>query len=191
MGDVYWAFDILRYDGQDTTNMSVESRWSILEGLLGTTSSPALGFLTTAYTPETKRALFDKIKAERGEGVVFKKLGSKYVPGRPNSGGNQLKFKFKGSATVQVIQPNGNKRSVEVGVASTDNSSWIVSVGNVTIPANYEIPNTGDFVEVEYLYAFPGGCLFQPVYKGPRADKDAADANNTLKFKQGTEDDEA
>ena len=186
MGDVYWAFDILRYAGQDTTNMAVESRWSILEGLLGTTSSPALGFLTTAYTPETKRALFNKIKAERGEGVVFKKIGSKYVPGRPNSGGNQLKFKFKGSATVQVIQPNGNKRSVEVGVASTDNPTWIVSVGNVTIPANYEIPNTGDFVEVEYLYAFPGGSLFQPVYKGPRADKDAADAYDTLKFKQST-----
>jgi len=104
IGDVYWPFDVLRYGGQDTTGMPVENRWSLLEGLLGTTSLPAIGFLTTAYTPETKRALFDKIKAERGEGVVFKKLGSRYVPGRPNSGGNQLKFKFKGSATKSDLQ---------------------------------------------------------------------------------------
>jgi bifunctional non-homologous end joining protein LigD len=45
-------------------------------------------------------------------------------------------------------------------------------------------------VEVEYLYAFPGGSLFQPVYKGPRADKDAADAYDTLKFKQSTTDED-
>ena len=188
IGDVYWPFDVLRYGGQDTTGMPVENRWSLLEGLLGTTSLPAIGFLTTAYTPESKRALFDKIKSERGEGVVFKKLGSRYVPGRPNSGGNQLKFKFKGSATCQVIQQNQGKRSVEVGLVQ--DATWVRTVGNVTIPANYEVPEAGSIVEVEYLYAFPGGSLFQPVYKGPRADKDAADAYDTLKFKQSTTDED-
>jgi hypothetical protein len=35
----------------------------------------------------------------------------------------------------------------------------------------------------DYLYAFPGGALFQPVYKGPRPDKHYPDAYASLKFK--------
>jgi len=188
MGDVYWPFDILRNGGLDVTYQPVESRRAILEGLLDTVASPAIGRVPTAVTPADKRVLYEKIKAERGEGVVFKKLGSKYVPGKPASGGNQLKFKFKGSATCQVIQQNQGKRSVEVGLVQ--DATWVRTVGNVTIPANYEVPEAGSIVEVEYLYAFPGGSLFQPVYKGPRADKDAADAYDTLKFKQSTTDED-
>ena len=55
-----------------------------------------------------------------------------------------------------------------------DNGRW-EPVGNVTIPANHRVPAPGTIVEVNYLYAFRGGCLFQPVYKGPRADQDASD----------------
>ena len=38
----------------------------------------------------------------------------------------------------------------------------------------------------EYLYAFPGGALFQPVYKGPRPDKHSPDAYASLKFKRAS-----
>jgi len=68
----------------------------------------------------------------------------------------------------------------------------LIEIGNVAISQNRDIPPPGSFVEVEYLYAFPGGALFQPVYKGPRADKTCPDSYTLLKFKQksevGTED---
>lgn len=46
----------------------------------------------------------------------------------------------------------------------------VVSVGNVSIPPNHEIPAVGAVVECRYLYAFPGGSIFQPVYLGVRDD---------------------
>jgi bifunctional non-homologous end joining protein LigD len=47
----------------------------------------------------------------------------------------------------------------------------LVSAGNVTIPANHDIPAKGDVVEVRYLYAFKGsGSIYQPVYLGKRSD---------------------
>jgi bifunctional non-homologous end joining protein LigD len=190
IGDVYWPFDIRVYAGQSTEHMSAENRLAILNGLLDTVSSPAIGRVPTAMTVRQKQDLFAKIKAARGEGVVFKKFGSKYVPGRPNSGGNQLKHKFKGSATVQVIEQNAGKRSVVVGVMSLVHDGYVTAIGNVTIPSNYSVPSAGSFVEVEYLYAFPGGSLFQPVYKGPRADKTEADLASSLKFKQNTLDED-
>ena len=62
--------------------------------------------------------------------------------------------------------------------------------GNVAIPVNKDIPSIGHFIEVEYLYAFPnGGALFQPVYLGPRADKDQADRYDSLKLKRSSDGD--
>ena len=55
-----------------------------------------------------------------------------------------------------------------------DNSRY--SIGKVTIPPNHKIPNIGDLVEVQYLYAYRGGAIFQPVYKGRRVDSDLTDA---------------
>ena len=45
-------------------------------------------------------------------------------------------------------------------------------VGNVSVPANQKMPKKGALVEVRYLYCFPEGCLFQPVYLGVRDDPD-------------------
>lgn len=44
-----------------------------------------------------------------------------------------------------------------------------------------------NLVEIRYLYAYPGGSLYQPVYRGPRKDKETADYLDTLKFKQGSD----
>jgi bifunctional non-homologous end joining protein LigD len=47
----------------------------------------------------------------------------------------------------------------------------IKTAGNVTIPANHEIPKTGQVVECRYLYAHKeSGSIFQPVYLGVRDD---------------------
>ena len=69
----------------------------------------------------------------------------------------------------------------------------MVPVGNVTIPPNQTVPNVGEIVEVEYLYAYLGGSLYQPVYRGKRRDLDiSACTTRQLKYKpEGRDDDEA
>jgi bifunctional non-homologous end joining protein LigD len=68
----------------------------------------------------------------------------------------------------------------------------LVPVGNVTIPPNHAVPAAGEIIEVEYLYAYHGGSLYQPVYRGKRTDLDL-DACTTVQLKYkpaGYEDDE-
>jgi bifunctional non-homologous end joining protein LigD len=182
MGDGYWPFDILELNGVDLRGYPLEKRLWLLESLLNDAPSPAIGRLETARTAKAKHALFNRVKAERGEGIVFKKLGTKYVPNRPNSGGDMLKFKFLGSATCIVKGQNGSKRSVilQVRIAGT---RALIEIGKVTIPPNYEVPAAGALVEIQYMNILPGGSLYQGVYRGPRNDKTEADSYDSLKFK--------
>ena len=105
-----------------------------------------------------------------------------YSPGRPNSGGPQLKFKFVESASFVVTGHNA-KRSVTLGLYDGDK---LVPAGNVTIPPNHA--DSGQVVKsvrCQYLYAFrESGSIYQPVYLGKRADIPAADcAVEQLKYK--------
>ena len=111
--------------------------------------------------------MFDDLKAQNKEGVVFKRLDALYIAGRPASGGSQLKFKFCETASFIVTRIN-DKRSVSLMLFNGDK---VVPAGNVTIPANHDIPVIGAVVEVRYLYAFKeSGSIYQPVYLGVRDD---------------------
>ena len=107
-----------------------------------------------------------------------------------------MKFKFTESASCCVFSVNSDKRSVRIGLLEIRDDpikgQGMVPVGNVTIPPNHAIPNVGEIVEVEYLYAYPGGSLYQPVYRGKRSDLDvSACTTRQLKYKQeGREEDE-
>ncbi len=58
------------------------------------------------------------------------------------------------------------------------------SGGNVTIPVSHEIPSLNALVDVEYLYAYRGGSIYQPVYRGQRTDLElSACTLSQLKFK--------
>ena len=60
------------------------------------------------------------------------------------------------------------QRSVEVSLLR---EGKLVASGNVTIPANHEIPLAGMIIEVRYLYAYPDSlALYQPVFIGLRDD---------------------
>jgi bifunctional non-homologous end joining protein LigD len=190
IGDVYWVFDLLELDREDLHGSSVAQRFGKLGLLLeGSSSNGALRLVPDAWNPSAKRKLFECLKAERAEGVVFKNMSAKYLPGRPTSGGDHLKFKFTATATCKVLAPNEGKRSVALAVCQHPGDGF-VEIGNVTIPPNFRIPETGSLVNVRYLYAYVGGSLFQPVYLGERNDVDVADSVKSLKFKQG-EDDES
>jgi len=187
IGDVYWPFDLLSLDGNDITQRSTTYRLQLVTAVLKASRSKAIGRVGIAFSERDKRALLNIIRAERGEGVVFKNAHARYNSGRPASGGDALKHKFKASASCAVLSHNPGKRSVQLAAshdaANPSTLPRFVEIGNVAIPGSAPLPAVGSVVEIEYLYAFAGGALFQPVYKGPRLDKHSPDAYASLKFK--------
>jgi len=127
-------------------------------------------------------AFIDAAEAAGEEGVVFRNGDSVYTPGRPNSGGDCVKYKFYASATCVVESVHPTKRSI--GLALWKGIARL-SVGNCTIPPNYAIPQVGELVEIKYLYAYHGGSIYQPQYKGIRGDLDESAATmDQLKYKK-------
>lgn len=193
VGDFLYVFDILEYNHKDLKKESAEDRLKILGKLfkeieteLGTESPFVM--VQTAFTTDEKKKLFKRLKKDNAEGIVFKLKSSPYTAGRPNSGGNQIKFKFVATASFIVLNVN-KKRSVAVGLYDDDDN--LINVGNVTIPPNKEVPEKDQIIEVRYLYAYKGGSIYQPVYLMVRddIDRDACKLSQ-LKYKQGTEEDE-
>ena len=180
VGDDLYAFDLLSIDGAMVTASAYTDRNLHLINLLASGHQRHIRLVETAFMPRQKQEMLDRLKAENREGVVFKRLDAPYTPGRPASGGTQFKFKFLETASCIVGRVNG-KRSVSLKLFD---GTVLVSVGNVTIPANHEIPKPGDVVETRYLYAYRGGSLYQPVYLGPRDDITPEECSvDQLKFK--------
>lgn len=67
-------------------------------------------------------------------------------------------------AVVAEIQP---QRSVALRLLNHE--GW-QPVGNVTIPANHQVPVVGAVVEVRYHNTARDGSLYQPMYLGERSD---------------------
>lgn len=171
IGDKLFVFDILSLRGNDLKSYSCMQRLAFLNTL---EFGENIEIVFTAHSEEEKRELFEKLKRENKEGIVFKtKINSPYTAGRPASGGTALKFKFHKTATFIVEGTTKGKRSVGLNILDGDKK---VFMGKVTIPPNHEVPSEGELVEVRYLYAYKGGAVFQPVYLGKRPDSDLTDA---------------
>ncbi len=181
IGDVFHAFDLLELDGQDIRSWSYRQRLIGLMNLLGSVQQRPICLVETAFTTDQKQRRLQQLQSARREGIVFKRLNAPYTPGRPNSGGHQLKHKFYTTLSAVVAKLNA-QRSVEIRLIGKD--GWRVA-GNVTIPPNHSIPALGKVVEVRYLYAFPeSGIVYQPVYLGERSDVEPTDClASQLKFK--------
>ncbi|NEX60121.1 WGR domain-containing protein [Noviherbaspirillum galbum] len=167
VGNTLFVFDMLELNGVDQSGGSVVTRYTAYQRLLAQHDGvlkPVDGF----FSPQDKAEQYAKADRTRIEGFVFKRADAPYTPGRPNSGGTQLKFKFTESATCIVDEVSDTRRSV--ALALLDDRGERVFVGNVTVPANQSTPVEGDLVEVRYLYRQEGGSLIQPVLLGQRDD---------------------
>lgn len=166
IGDTLHAFDLLEVKGVDFRPRRYIDRHA---GLLMVIphKQTAVCWVTTSLDLEDKIATFEELKATHSEGVVFKNIDAPYTPGRPNSGGSQLKYKFAESASF-IVTGHNDKRSVSLGLHARNK---VVPAGNVTIPANHQVPAIGEVCECRYLYAFrESGSIYQPVYLGTRND---------------------
>ena len=185
IGDMLCAFDALLIDERDIRALPYSERYVGLMNLLASFRHPNIHVVETHFTAAEKKEAFARMKADRCEGVVFKHVDGSYTAGRPASGGSQLKHKFCETASFVVGKINA-KRSVSLLLFTGDR---IGAAGNVTIPPNQAIPETGQVVECRYLYAFrESGCIYQPVYLGRREDITAEECTTSqLKFKASAE----
>ena len=193
IGDILHVFDLHIYQGAHIHALPWLERMRLAEVLLA--GCLHIKPVPAAITTEQKRALWNQVLAAKGEGIVFKRMDCPVTAGRPNSGGDWLKFKFIESASCCVMAVNSGRRSVQIGVLEfnirpdIDQAQHLIPVGNVTIPPNHHVPDAGDIVEVQYLYAYRGGSLYQPIYRGRRSDLRLSDCPVAqLKFKPEGED---
>jgi len=181
IGEKFIAFDLLE---KACVNLRPQPYRKRLDALY---TMPLLGpglpiqFVRSASKTADKRAMLARLRRDRCEGIVFKRIDAPYSPGRPASGGDQLKLKFTATASCIVAGTNGSRRSVKLELLD---GSRRIGVGNVTIPAGQSIPLPGQIIEARYLYAYPGGALYQPVFLGIRDDIAAAQCGiSQLKYK--------
>jgi bifunctional non-homologous end joining protein LigD len=167
VGDVYFAFDLLEQDGVDLRKEPYSRRLEVLSVIVVPGGKGSIRVRATAIGIAQKQEMLAALHSLKAEGAVFKRHAAPYTPGRPASGGDQLKLKFTATASCIVAKPSKAKRSVALELLDGEKR---VAVGNVTIAPNQPIPKAGSVVEIKYLYAFLGGSLFQPVCLGVRDD---------------------
>ena len=187
IGDYLHAFDLLFLNGEDLRPKPYRQRYIALLNLLAGGLPKHIRVVSLWTDPYDKASWLHTLKQQQAEGVVFKLMNAPYTAGRPNSGGSQLKHKFVATLSAVVAKVN-QQRSVALRLLNHE--GW-QSVGNVTIPPNQPVPTVGAVVEVRYLYGYPDGSLYQPVYLGERSDVDATECVvSQLKFKASEEDDQ-
>jgi bifunctional non-homologous end joining protein LigD len=179
MGDCFIVFDVIKWAGTDVRELSYANRFGwVLDANIWSPFQYSVGPILLDEPVWPSAVVDEDVDGDNHfeEGIILRDAGAAYTAGRPNSGGPIIKLKNVASATVVASQRNGSKRSIEMALGD-------LPIGNVTIPPNYDIPEPGELIEVEYLYAYRRGCLYQPVYKGPRPDKEFPDAYDSLRWK--------
>lgn len=173
IGDKFWAWDILEFDGVDIRNWSYLSRYLKLTKL---TFGPAIQILKIAFTEQEKRALYSQLKSNGKEGIVFKKLSGQFKPGK---GDDQLKFKFYAECSVIVVEGRQGRASIGMELINSQGNREFVGYCSCN-----RRPPIGSVAEIKYLYAYRGGCLYQPAFKEIRDDVDLNECTTAqLKYK--------
>jgi DNA ligase D-like protein (predicted ligase)/DNA ligase D-like protein (predicted polymerase)/DNA ligase D-like protein (predicted 3'-phosphoesterase) len=125
-----YAFDLLWLDGRDLTGEPLEERRTLLESIVTTDETVRL----TAFTEAEGKRFFEAAKQLGFEGVVGKKLGSIYQPGRRSKDWRKVKALNRQSCVVLGWTPGTGSRartfgSLLVGAFRGKKLVWIGQVG--------------------------------------------------------------
>ncbi len=163
VGEEYFAFDILH---EDIASNPIEDRRSLLE--IMALSLPGVNVIPQARTTDEKRTLVEYAIANGLEGVVVKRLGSRYPRGRGN---DWLKAKITPTADVVVLDVRDDgKDSARLGI-HLGGRTW--EIGRCSLIGKPAV-KVGDVVEVRYLYVTDNDSnprLYQPNLLNVRTDK--------------------
>ncbi len=113
----YMIFDLLHLDGRDTMPWPYEERRAALDDLgLGAASGPAPPvWQVPRFHVGDGAALAEASRAQGLEGMVAKRLGSPYRPGRRSPNWRKVKHLLRQAMVVGGWLPGEGRRSGEVG----------------------------------------------------------------------------
>ena len=126
----YIAFDVLYLDGRSLIDEAVEERKRLLADLV--VPSPVMHVST--FVPGEGVALSDAVKAQRLEGIVAKKLGSPYRPGRRTKEWLKIKVVHDADIVIGGWSPGEGARTrsfgaLLVGAYTDEGLRFLGSVG--------------------------------------------------------------
>jgi bifunctional non-homologous end joining protein LigD len=177
------AFDILHLAGGDLRHLPWEERRELLETVMDSAQHPEWGLTVVS----NQASLLDSVRSLGMEGVIAKKNGSTYMPGRRPA---WVKFKVTHRVTCIAVgyEPGEGTRSHfgAMFLAMLDENGTPVQVGRVgtgfTTAGTHECKALLDarqpfLVEIECANVTKSGVLRFPSYKGIRSDLSLADAS--------------
>jgi bifunctional non-homologous end joining protein LigD len=97
---VFYAFDLLHFDGRDLTRTPLEERRARLPGVLDES-----GILLSGALPGTAREVIDAVTSLGLEGVIAKRKGSRYLPGERSADWVKLKLDRQQEFVVGGFRP--------------------------------------------------------------------------------------
>jgi bifunctional non-homologous end joining protein LigD len=108
---VLFAFDLLWLDGEDLTGEPLEARRERLEGIV--TEGPRIRL--TAFLDGAGKRMFELSKELGFEGVLAKRLGSRYHPGRRSPDWRKIKILNRQDCVIIGWEPGEGRRSSTLG----------------------------------------------------------------------------
>jgi ATP-dependent DNA ligase len=180
----FGAFDILVRNSEPVTGRDILERKKLLKGVVP--KGTEVKYIPHSTNPE---GFVKEVKKKKlSEGVVFKKVGSTYKPGKVK---DWLKLKFKKVAdTVVMGYEKGEGKRKEIGVLKvgvldrrTGKVKEVAKVGTgFTDEELKDLKSKLDrgrrvFAKVEYMKVGSRGRLRAPVFAGLREDITVADTH--------------
>ena len=190
------AFDILYLDGEQLTGLPLIERKEILRKTVA--DSPRLA--VAPYLLEHGTAFFEAVKEKGLEGIVGKKIDSRYYFGKETKDWKKIKALMDDDFVVLgYIRKDGGMTSIVLG--QYDKGGVMRYQGHVTLGVGGEnfrriakhmraegphcpIPSGNEnavwivpdlVCRVEFMYRSESGAMRQPVFRGIRDDKTAAE----------------
>lgn len=194
------AFDLLQINGRELLDLPLEERKALLSEVLPE-KHPRIE--TTVFTTDGRR-LWEIMVARGQEGVVAKRLGSRYDPGR--RGASWLKIKAFKTIDAVIVGFRSDRRPVSsLALGAFDETDALIGIGRVgtgfsdvtsrrlrsmleplTIdeppvvsmpedPRDIHWTRPQHVCEVRYLEQGPGGALRHPSFLRLRPDKDPSE----------------
>jgi DNA ligase D-like protein (predicted ligase)/DNA ligase D-like protein (predicted polymerase)/DNA ligase D-like protein (predicted 3'-phosphoesterase) len=119
----YVVFDLLWLDGRDTTSLPLEQRRELLELIV----EPDDRLQVTAHVQGDGKAFVETARGLGLEGVVAKRSGSPYLPGRRSEHWRKIKLRNTQDCAIVGFTPGRGGRSGAFGallVAVMDDGRW-------------------------------------------------------------------
>jgi bifunctional non-homologous end joining protein LigD len=126
----FYIFDVLQVDGHDTIALPYEQRRSLLDGLI----EPGTHWTVPAYTVGGGADLLAASQTMALEGIVAKRLGSGYLPGKRSPNWVKIKNRQQVSVVIGGYSPGEGNRASTFGsllVGRVDQRGALVFAGGV------------------------------------------------------------